>query len=169
MYSTCLELLVFEDIIIRCQTWLKKNFILRKILLHKRSRPCKFFSLYTPFSYPTSSNAQLLPRGLSSHHRLLFSSDLQTGPHLLRLCTPCDCHPRVWWFWPRVLLAKQNHGRANSIACLKIDTLVDNSRWKGCITFEKELSVETKQTKSKRQNKTPKHEKNVGNYWHFFF
>ena len=150
MYSTWLELPIFEEI--RCQTWLKKNFILRKILLHKRSRTCKsFFTLHSSFSYPTSSKAQLLQRGLSSHCHLLSSSDIQTGSHPLQLCTPRDGHPRVGWFWPQVLPAKQNYGRANSIAYLKIDTLVDNSRWKGCITVEKELSVCWNKTKKKQE------------------
>lgn len=166
MYITCLELPIFEGKNSKTPNRTKKSFILRKILLYKKNRTCKSFFLYIPLPPTPHSLKHSYPKEGYHPSTILFpSSDLQTGPHLLRLSTPGDCYPRC--FWGMMVLATGTAGRAG-LQKSQFNSKLDN--WhtsettpdrKDFIIFENnQVSLsETKQTKSKRRNKAPKHQK----------
>lgn len=163
MYSICLELPILGVRVgrrggKRCQVWLK-SFIRRKILLYKRSRTRKSFFLYIPRPPTTQSLKHSFPKeGDHSTPVFISSSGLQTSPTCFSSATH-DCCPRVWCPHHKYCVrAEQSYGRANSIDYLTTDTLVRQLQIKRVSLHLKE----TKQIRSKRQNKAPRHQKRKG-------
>lgn len=70
------------------------SFILRKILLHKRSRTCKSFFLYIPHPPTPQSLKHSYPKeGYHSTTVLISSSGLQTSPICFSSATPVTAAP----------------------------------------------------------------------------
>ena len=86
----------------------KESFILRKILLPKRSRTCKYFFLHIPLP-PTSQSLKHSYSKGGYHPTTVFfpSSDLKTGPHPWQLSTLHDHHCRM--VLVTGLLAEENY------------------------------------------------------------
>lgn len=77
----------------RCQAWLK-SFILRKTLLHKRSRTCKSFFLYIPRPPTPQSLKHSYPKkGYHPTTVFISSSGLQTSPICFSSATPETAAP----------------------------------------------------------------------------
>lgn len=178
MYITCLELPIFEEKIVRPQTWRKRaSFYERYFCTKETEHVSPFFSTFL-FLLPhtlwsTATSKRVIIPLLSSFPLLIFNRVLiYFGSPPQVTATPDSSG--VWWFWPQVLLAEQGYRRTNSIVNLTTDPLVRQLQIKNFIIFENnQVSLsETKQTKSKRRNKAPKHQKKSvsgDNYWLFFF